>query len=49
MRLTQWYIYNTKTFKKVATFGTNWNKAVEELNKLNDKECYALGCGWFSL
>ena len=49
MRLVHYFIYNTKTLKKVANFGTNRAKAVEELAKLNNTECYALGYKWFNL
>lgn len=49
MRLVHYFIYNTKTLKKVATFGTNRAKAEEELAKLNNTECYALGYKWFNL
>lgn len=49
MRLASWYIYNTKTLKKVATFGTDRAKALEELNKMDNLGCYAIGCKWFNL
>ena len=49
MRLAQYYIYNTKTLKKVATIGVNRAKAVEELNKLPNTDCYAIGVKWFNL
>ena len=49
MRLVSYYIYNTKTLKKVCNCGTNHAKAVEELNKLDNTECYAIGYKWFNL
>jgi hypothetical protein len=49
MRLPQYYIYNTKTLKKVMTLGVNRAKAVEELNKLPNTECYAIGVKFFNL
>ena len=48
MRLVHYYIYNTKTLKRVANFGTNRAKAEDELNKLNNTD-YALGYKWFNL
>ena len=49
MRMVHYYIYNTKTLKKVANFGTDRTKAVEELNKMDNLGCYALGMKWFNL
>jgi hypothetical protein len=49
MRLPQYYIYNTKTLKKVMTLGVSRAKAVEELNKLPNTECYAIGVKFFNL
>lgn len=49
MRLVQYYIYNTKTLKKVVTVGVNREKAIEELNKLPNAKCYAIGMKWFNL
>lgn len=49
MRLVSYYIYNTKTLKKVQTIGVSKEKAIKELNKLPNTECYAIGMKWFNL
>lgn len=49
MRLTHWYVYNTKTLKVYENCGVNRQKALDILNGLPNTECYAIGCRYFNL